>query len=75
MTQQHHHTGCPNSVTIVGFLQVFINVVDVNGNVYVTVMNVSGCGNGVGGAQPCSELLLCQCGSSRPYPQASEFAP
>jgi len=36
----------------VGFLQVFINVVDVNGNVYVTVMNVSGCGNGVGGAQP-----------------------
>jgi hypothetical protein len=42
----------PNSVTIVGFLQVFINVVDVNGNVYVTVMNVSGCGNGVGGAQP-----------------------
>jgi hypothetical protein len=35
-------------VTIVGFLQVFINVVDANGNVYVTVLNVSGCGNGLG---------------------------
>jgi hypothetical protein len=34
-------------VTIVGFLQVFVNVVDGNGNAYVTVMNVSGCGNGV----------------------------
>jgi type II secretory pathway pseudopilin PulG len=36
-----------SSVTIVGFLQVFINVVDAYGNMYVTVMNVSGCGNGV----------------------------
>jgi hypothetical protein len=36
----------PTNVTIVGFLQVFINVVDANGNVYVTVLNVSGCGNG-----------------------------
>ncbi|MGA9978123.1 MAG: pilus assembly protein TadG-related protein [Candidatus Sulfotelmatobacter sp.] len=33
-------------VTIVGFLQVFINGVDGNGNVSVTVLNVSGCGNG-----------------------------
>jgi hypothetical protein len=33
------------AVTIVGFLQVFINVVDGNGDAYVTVMNVSGCGN------------------------------
>ena len=33
-------------VTILGFLQVFINVVDANGNIYVTVLNVSGCGNG-----------------------------
>jgi hypothetical protein len=42
-----------NSVTIVGFLQVFVNVVDQYGDVYVTVMNVSGCGNGGGaGAQP-----------------------
>jgi hypothetical protein len=36
-----------SSVTIVGFLQVFINVVDTYGNMYVTVLNVSGCGNGV----------------------------
>jgi hypothetical protein len=34
------------SVTIVGFLQVFINAVDQYGNVYVTVLNVSGCSNG-----------------------------
>ena len=33
------------AVTIVGFLQVFINFVDANGNVNVAVMNVSGCGN------------------------------
>lgn len=31
------------NVTIVGFLQVFINFVDKYGNVYVTVMNVTGC--------------------------------
>jgi Flp pilus assembly protein TadG len=35
------------SVTIVGFLQVFIKQVDGYGNVEVTVMNVAGCGNGV----------------------------
>ena len=37
-----------NPVTIVGFLQVFINNVDTNGwgNVDVTVLNVVGCGNG-----------------------------
>lgn len=35
------------SVTIVGFLQVFINSVNsANGNLNVTVLNVSGCGNG-----------------------------
>lgn len=33
-------------VTFVGFLQVFINAVDVNGNRSVTVLNVNGCGNG-----------------------------
>ena len=33
-------------VTIVGFLQVFINQVDQYSNVNVTVLNVSGCGNG-----------------------------
>jgi hypothetical protein len=32
-----------NTVTVVGFLQVFINQVDNNGNVQVTVMNVTGC--------------------------------
>jgi Flp pilus assembly protein TadG len=40
--------GTTTPVTIVGFLQVFINVVDANGNAYVTVLNVSGCGNTVG---------------------------
>jgi Putative Flp pilus-assembly TadE/G-like len=38
------------AVTIVGFLQVFINGVDQYGNVDVTVLNVSGCSNG--GSQP-----------------------
>lgn len=37
------------AVTIVGFLQVFINRVDPYGNVYVTVLNVVGCSNGNGG--------------------------
>jgi hypothetical protein len=32
-------------VTFIGFLQVFINAVDGNGNVLVTVLNVTGCGN------------------------------
>jgi len=36
-------------VTIVGFLQVFINQVDPWGNVNVTVLNVTGCSNGSGG--------------------------
>jgi Flp pilus assembly protein TadG len=40
-------TGTTN-VTIVGFLQVFINSVDQWGNLDVTVLNVSGCGNGTG---------------------------
>ena len=34
------------NVTFIGFLQVFINAVDVNGNRLVTVLNVAGCGNG-----------------------------
>jgi Flp pilus assembly protein TadG len=33
------------AVTIVGFLQVFINSVDTAGNINVTVMNVAGCSN------------------------------
>ena len=32
-----------SAVEIVGFLQVFINSVDINGNVNVTVLNVAGC--------------------------------
>jgi hypothetical protein len=36
----------PTPVTIVGFLQVFVNSVTNNGDVDVTVLNVSGCGNG-----------------------------
>jgi len=35
-------------VTIIGFLQVFINAVDQYGNVNVTVLNVVGCSNGSG---------------------------
>jgi Flp pilus assembly protein TadG len=37
------------SVTVIGFLQVFINYVDGNGNLNVTVMNVAGCGNSASG--------------------------
>jgi len=35
-----------SNVTYIGFLQVFINAVDGNGNRLVTVLNVTGCGNG-----------------------------
>ena len=42
------NNGGLNTITIVGFLQVFINYVDQNGNVYVTVLNVTGCSNGQG---------------------------
>ena len=34
------------NVTFIGFLQVFVNAVDGNGNSLVTVLNVTGCGNG-----------------------------
>jgi hypothetical protein len=34
------------NVTVVGFMQVFIQVVDINGNPNVYVLNVAGCGNG-----------------------------
>ncbi len=44
--------GVGNYVTIVGFLQVFINYVDANGNVNVTVLNVAGCGNQATGTTP-----------------------
>lgn len=39
-----------SAVTIVGFLQVFVNSVDSNGYISVTVLNVAGCGNGTGPA-------------------------
>jgi Putative Flp pilus-assembly TadE/G-like len=39
-------TPATRPVSIVGFLQVFINQVDQYGNVSVTVLNVAGCGNG-----------------------------
>src|SRR5271157_89741 len=48
----YNTTAVPSSgtkpVTVVGFLQVFINQVDPNGNVLVTVLNVTGCSNGTG---------------------------
>lgn len=54
-------------VTIVGFLQVFINAVDQYGNVNITVLNVSGCGNGsnatgtaVAGSSPVPIRLISQ---------------
>jgi len=37
--------GTTTAVTFIGFLQVFINAVDQYGNVNVTVLNVTGCGN------------------------------
>ncbi len=43
------NNGGTTSVTIVGFLQVFINSVDQWGDLQVTILNVSGCGNGSGG--------------------------
>jgi Flp pilus assembly protein TadG len=46
-------TGPNPPVTIVGFLQVFINWVNADGSVNVTVLNVSGCSNTwIGGGQP-----------------------
>jgi hypothetical protein len=41
--------GTTTAVTIVGFLQVFINYVDTKGSLNVTVLNVAGCGNGSAG--------------------------
>jgi hypothetical protein len=38
--------GGTTPVTIVGFLQVFINYVNADGSPNVTVLNVAGCGNG-----------------------------
>lgn len=40
------------AVTVVGFLQVFINSADQWGNVDITVLNVAGCSNGAGFVGP-----------------------
>jgi Flp pilus assembly protein TadG len=40
---------CGSSVAIVGFLQVFLEQVDNQGNVLATVMGISGCGSGGSG--------------------------
>jgi hypothetical protein len=40
------------NVTIVGFLQVFINQGNADGSLTVTVLNVAGCGNAVPGGTP-----------------------
>jgi hypothetical protein len=45
-----------SAVTIVGFLQVFINGVDQYGNVDVVVLNVAGCSNG--GSQPVASTAV-----------------
>lgn len=37
--------GAQPAITIVGFLQVFIDQVDANGNLHVHVVNIAGCGN------------------------------
>jgi len=44
--------GSTTPVTIVGFLQVFINYVNPDGSLNVTVLNVAGCGNGGPGSSP-----------------------
>jgi hypothetical protein len=41
--------GGTTDVTVVGFLQVFINHVNTDGSLNVTVLNVAGCGNGAAG--------------------------
>jgi len=38
-------TGNQANVTIVGFLQVFVNQVNLDGSLDVTVLNVAGCGD------------------------------
>jgi hypothetical protein len=45
-------SGTNPSVTIIGFLQVFINSVDAAGSVNVTVLNVAGCGETATGTTP-----------------------
>ncbi len=62
-TQLLNPTGV-TQVTIIGFLQVFINYVDDTGDVNVTVMNVVGCGSSPGtifnGTSPVPVRLVTQ---------------
>jgi Flp pilus assembly protein TadG len=52
-------TDAATNVTFIGFLQVFINAVDTNGNINVTVLNVTGCSNGaVGNPNPVGSPVL-----------------
>jgi hypothetical protein len=46
LSQPNPPANAVTNVTFIGFLQVFVNAVDVNGNRLVTVLNVTGCGNG-----------------------------
>jgi hypothetical protein len=57
--------GAVTGVTFIGFLQVFINAVDGNGDMLVTVLNVTGCGktntaavNQVQGSSPVPVRLI-----------------
>jgi len=45
-------TGTNPQITIVGFLQVFVRTVDTTGNMQVTVLNVSGCGDTASSTTP-----------------------
>lgn len=46
-TMQTFTAGGVNQVTVIGFLQVFVDAVDQFGNVGVTVMNITSCGTSV----------------------------
>jgi Flp pilus assembly protein TadG len=51
-------TGTPNQpVTIIGFLQVFINQVNADGSLNVTVLNVAGCSNTATTLPPASPFV------------------
>ncbi len=41
-------------VTVIGFMQLFINDVDVQGNITATILNVAGCGNNPSTGPPVS---------------------
>jgi hypothetical protein len=57
---------CGSTVTIVGFLQVFVTSVDSNGNVNATVLNVGGCGSSAGGSGGTSPAAMADAASFVP---------